>query len=91
MSKEFMTENGSNFELRDIYNLKCNNSSDNIDRTIQNIKDSDATLIFTNSISTCQGTKDTISLAEKLKKDVLVITLYENTNINDEVEKVKNF
>ena len=85
----FQTSDGSNLELRDIYNLK--EISEELQkgqtgrkfynpRTEQNVKNSDGTILFGNTKSV--GSKLTIKIAESLGKPLIE---------NPSIEQVKQF
>lgn len=64
--KNYMTENGPNYDLGSVYHLKEHDSTDYRTRTIANIKEADATIIFGDLSS--PGSKCTISSVKNLKK-----------------------
>lgn len=58
--KGYMTENGQNLELRNIYGLREDENPGYKHRTYQNVIDSDATLLFGNTSS--PGSRQTIQM-----------------------------
>ncbi len=79
--KGFKTENGSDFKLRDEYNLTELNISGYggySERTKLNIRESDITIIFANKNS--PGSKLTLDECIKTKKKWIVLRNTENTN-----------
>jgi hypothetical protein len=68
----YKTEDGSNFELRDKYNLSESFSSEYANRTGANVKISDATVIFATNTKS-PGTKLTIKKCEELKKPYILV------------------
>src|ERR1035437_3168023 len=67
--KGFMTEAGSNPELRDLYNLGELNGN-YMDRTIQNVMDADGTVIFAEKMT--DGSRLTLDICIKEKKPYLL-------------------
>ena len=67
--KGFMTETGSRPELRDLYNLGELNGN-YMDRTIQNVKEADGTLIFAEEMT--DGSRLTLDTCVKEKKPYLL-------------------
>jgi len=65
----FMTEAGSNPELRDLYNLRELNGN-YMDRTIQNVMDADGTVIFAEEMT--NGSRLTLDICIKEKKPYLL-------------------
>lgn len=72
------TEEGSNYELRDTYNLKPSLSSNYQPRTKANVRASDGTVIFGNINS--PGSKLTLRLCDELDKTCLHIVNPEAIN-----------
>lgn len=68
--KGFLTENGSDFSLKD-FNLKEHKSSKYPPRTKENISDSDGTVYFASDLSS-RGMKLTIKLCQKLNKPYII-------------------
>jgi hypothetical protein len=69
--KGYRTENGTDFQLRDLYGLKETPSELYPDRTRLNVKGSDATLIIGDERSA--GTRMTIKFCKRYHKPFLII------------------
>lgn len=74
--KDYRTERGSNYNLRDIFNLKEHRSSAYPPRTELNVKESDATVIFSERMSS--GTNLTIDLCVKHNKPYVLINPFKD-------------
>lgn len=70
--RKYKTEQGSNNDLKTVYNLTESHSEDYAVRTEANIRGSHATLIFATN-KTSPGTKLTISLCKKNNKRFVLI------------------
>lgn len=90
--KHYRTEKGSNYKLRDEYGLLEHHSYDYPPRTLENVKNSDLTVIF--SISNSVGSALTKRLCVKNKKPYLMINIDNKNDVenfkNDFISKVKS-
>ena len=68
--KGYKTENGPNLDLKELYGLVESNSSNYKSRTIENIKNSDGTVIFGDVSSV--GSQLTINTCIQLKKPHII-------------------
>lgn len=71
--KDYLTESGSNFELKTKYGLTESKYKSYPPRTKQNIKDSNATLIFKHPSVDTNGTNLTVKLCKEMNKPYLII------------------
>ena len=67
----YRTENGPNLELKTLYGLTESASRGYIPRTIQNVLDADATVVFADDINS-SGTVLTITMCKKYNKPCLI-------------------
>ena len=73
--KGYRTQTGNKPQLREEYGLEESRSSGWLQRTEQNVKDSDGTLILVNKVNNITpGSKRTIDFAKKYKKPYLVVS-----------------
>lgn len=88
--KGYLTENGSNYDLKK-FGVNEHKSANYWDRTLQNVKESDMTLIFGDKNS--RGSKLTIKYCKKENKPFKIIPLTVRTKINintdDKIEFIK--
>lgn len=68
--KGYRTELGSNFDLRDIFNLSEHSSDKYPPRTAANVKNSDGTVLFGNMNS--PGCKMTIKFCQQMNKPYII-------------------
>jgi len=68
--KGYRTEVGSNFDLRDIFNLSEHSSDKYPPRTAANVKNSDGTVLFGNMNS--PGSKMTIKFCRQMNKPYII-------------------
>lgn len=85
--KNYKTEKGSNYVLRDKYGLEESENFNYIFRTEQNIVDSNGTIIFYNEIS--GGTSSTIRLCKHHRKPCLLIDIKDS--LDESVYKIRDW
>jgi hypothetical protein len=87
----FMTEFGPNEDLKKIYKLKQCTDGDVFEVMNQNIKNSNVTIVFVNPQVKCKETSHAIEFAKSIKKELLIVELTEETLVDVEVSKIKEF
>lgn len=85
--KDYRTEKGSNYKLRDLYNLEEHSSFSYKPRTKSNVLDASVTIIFGNKES--PGSKLTTKYANQNCKPVFYVSDFSNEEMNFIIEKLK--